>query len=71
MKINKKGKKEMKSTIYDIKAELFDEYINDSYRNQEKYAQLVENMNYLGILGMNNDLLLTYHDISLDEFKIE
>ena len=71
VKINKTEKKEMKSIIYDIKAELFDEYINDSDRNQEKYAQLVENMNYLGILGMNNDLLLTYKDIIIDKYKIE
>ena len=61
----------MKSVIYDIKAELFDEYINDADRNQEKYAQLVENMNYLGILGMNNDLLPTYKDIIIDKYKIE
>ena len=71
VKINKKEKKDMKSIIYDIKSELFDEYINDSDRNQEKYAQLVENMNYLGILGMNNDLLLTYKDIIIDKYKIE
>ena len=28
-------------------------------------------MNYLGILGMNNDLLLTYKDIIIDTYKIE
>ena len=67
----KKEKTAMKSVIHDIKAELFDEYVNDSDRNQDKYAQLVENMNYLGILGMSNEILLTYQDIIIDKYKIE
>ena len=71
VKINKKQKSEMKSVIHDIKAELFEEFMKDTERNQDKYSQIIDNLCYLSLANATDEVIAFYKDVLIDKYKIE
>ena len=68
-RIQPQAKKDMRSVVQSIKEDLFNEYLEDTQKDKEKYDQINANLKYLKL--RNADDLKMYKDIIIDKYLIE
>jgi len=68
-KINPREKDKMRSVVYDIKVELFEQFIEDKDGTKEEYEAIRHNIEYLQL--NTREQFREYKDIIIDKYKIE